>query len=97
MVMLPQWYSTPAGGHPTESRVAYLRGFANDPRGAVVVKLADRYSNVQRLGSHPRSDARRRYYRETVRYIVPLARGVPFFAALFTEWVECYRYLDQAG
>jgi hypothetical protein len=52
----------------------------------VLVKLADRLSNVQRLDRHPRPEKRRPYYRETVEWILPLAARVPFFDEEFGRW-----------
>jgi (p)ppGpp synthase/HD superfamily hydrolase len=75
------------------ARLAYLRRLATAPPQAVLVKLADRLSNVQRLDRHPRPEKRRSYYRETVEWILPLAAGVPFFHEQFGRWRERYAEL----
>jgi guanosine-3',5'-bis(diphosphate) 3'-pyrophosphohydrolase len=82
------------GGQAKEAaRLAYLRRLAAAPRDAVLVKLADRLSNVQRLDRHPRPEKRRSYYRETVEWILPLAAGVPFFHDQFGRWRERFAEL----
>ena len=75
------------------ARLAYLRRLGGAPREAVLVKLADRLSNVQRLDRHPRPEKRRSYYRETVEWILPLAAGVPFFHEQFARWASRYAEL----
>jgi guanosine-3',5'-bis(diphosphate) 3'-pyrophosphohydrolase len=59
----------------------------------LMVKLSDRYSNVQALDTHPRPDKRARYYAETVRWIVPLTARVPQFVSLFAQWQQYYSRL----
>lgn len=77
-------------------RRAYLQGFTQAPDEVVLIKLADRYSNVQRLHTHPRPEKRRSYYAETRQYFVPLATRFPYFDGLFTAWEDHYRFLaDQ--
>ncbi|MFC4910512.1 HD domain-containing protein [Actinomadura gamaensis] len=71
---------------------AYLHRLRDAPDKAVVVKLADRASNVQRLEQMP-PDFQRRYYAETVIYIMPLAERAPWFADWFAEWREEYGHL----
>ena len=83
----------PDGGDQAEGRLAYLRRLASAPPEAVLVKLADRLSNVQRLDRHPRPEKRRSYYRETVDWILPLAAGVPFFSEQFGRWRERFAEL----
>jgi guanosine-3',5'-bis(diphosphate) 3'-pyrophosphohydrolase len=83
----------PEGGDREAARVAYLRRLSGAPREAVLVKLADRLSNVQRLDRHPRPEKRRSYYRETVEWILPLAAGVPFFHEQFARWASRYAEL----
>jgi guanosine-3',5'-bis(diphosphate) 3'-pyrophosphohydrolase len=84
----------PAGGGDREAaRLGYLRRLAAAPREAVLVKLADRLSNVQRLDRHPRPEKRRSYYRETVEWILPLADGVPFFGEQYARWASRYAEL----
>ena len=80
-------------GAKEAARRQYLHRLASAPPEAVLVKLADRLSNVQRLDRHPRPEKRRAYYRETVDWILPLAAGVPFFAEQFDRWRERYAEL----
>jgi (p)ppGpp synthase/HD superfamily hydrolase len=74
------------------AKVAYLRRLRDAPREAILVKLADRVSNVQTLDRMP-PDFQRRYHAETVTYIVPLAASEPWFAAWFAEWQEQFAHL----
>jgi (p)ppGpp synthase/HD superfamily hydrolase len=83
----------PDGGDKEAARLDYLRRLAAAPREAVLVKLADRLSNVQRLDRHPRPEKRRSYYRETVEWILPLAAGVPFFHEQYARWASRYAEL----
>lgn len=88
---LVDWVTKPpaVGAARTAKRAAksaYLRRLREAPPEVVLVKLADRVSNVQRLYQMP-PDFQRRYYAETVTYIIPLATGVPFFR----DWYEAWR------
>ncbi|MEV0399373.1 HD domain-containing protein [Actinoallomurus sp. NPDC050550] len=74
------------------AKVSYLRRLRDAPREAILVKLADRVSNVQTLDRLP-PDFQRRYHAETVTYIVPLAAGEPWFAAWFADWQERFAHL----
>ncbi|TDV40681.1 HD domain-containing protein [Actinophytocola oryzae] len=67
-------------------REAYLTRLRSAPTEALLVKLADRASNVQRLDTHPRQEKQRSYYLETVRWIVPLAEGHPWFREWYATW-----------
>jgi guanosine-3',5'-bis(diphosphate) 3'-pyrophosphohydrolase len=82
------WVTIPAPG-PGETksavRQAYLRRLRDAPPDAVLVKLADRASNVQTLRNLP-LDQQRSYYAQTVSYIVPLTAGQPWFAAWYADW-----------
>ncbi|GAA3945686.1 hypothetical protein GCM10023085_29750 [Actinomadura viridis] len=94
---LVDWVSKPpvaAGGRQAKraAKAAYLRRLRDAPREAIVVKLADRVSNVQRLEQMP-PDFQRRYYAETVTYILPLAEGHPWFAAWYEDWRRRYAHL----
>ncbi|WP_242889275.1 HD domain-containing protein [Actinomadura litoris] len=94
---LVDWVTKPpAGGAGRQARraakSAYLRRLRDAPREAVVVKLADRVSNVQRLHQMP-PDFQRRYYAETVTYILPLAEGEPWFASWYAAWREEFAHL----
>ncbi|HEY7011672.1 MAG TPA: HD domain-containing protein [Streptosporangiaceae bacterium] len=78
------WVTIPALG-PGETKPAYLRRLRDAPADAVLVKLADRASNVQTLRNLP-PDQQRSYYEQTVSHIVPLAAGQPWFAAWYADW-----------
>ncbi|HEV3382138.1 MAG TPA: HD domain-containing protein [Trebonia sp.] len=90
------WVTIPPVG-PGQDRKAvketYLTGLAAAPDKAVLVKLADRVSNVQTLRNL--SAARQReYYAQTVRYIMPLAASRNWFADWYTSWQAAH--LDLA-
>ncbi|MCX4450839.1 HD domain-containing protein [Streptomyces sp. NBC_01789] len=94
------WVTKPepeAHEDPAEVRDRYLLGLHSAPPEVLALKLADRFSNVQRLSTHPRAEKQRSYYRETCRYVVPLAAGVPWFEGAFEEWREFYRHLEDAA
>jgi (p)ppGpp synthase/HD superfamily hydrolase len=74
------------------AKVSYLRRLRDAPREAILVKLADRVSNVQTLDRMP-PDFQRRYHAETVTYIMPLAAGEPWFTAWFADWQERFAHL----
>jgi GTP pyrophosphokinase len=78
------WVTIPALG-PGETKSTYLRRLRDAPADAVLVKLADRASNVQTLRNLP-LDQQRSYYEQTVSHIVPLAAGQPWFAAWYAGW-----------
>ncbi|MEV6153072.1 HD domain-containing protein [Nonomuraea sp. NPDC052129] len=75
-------------------KAAYLRGLVEAPPQAVLVKLADRVSNVQELHRVP-VDFQRRYHRETVEHIVPLAATSPWFARWFAGWRDDWRAFES--
>lgn len=94
---LVDWVTKPPAGDTGRAakraaKSAYLRRLREAPPEAVLVKLADRASNVQRLHQMP-PDFQRRYYAETVTYILPLAAGVPFFEDWFAAWRKEYAQL----
>ena len=76
-----------------DDREAYLERLRSAPREALLVKLADRASNVQRLDTHPRPEKQRKYYAETVRTIVPLSSVHPWFADWYTTWQREFAHL----
>ncbi len=76
-----------------DARHRYLNGLRDLPADALKLKLADRYSNVQRLHTYPRPDKQHTYYAETCRYLVPLAGVDPRLATLFADWERAYRHL----
>ena len=88
------WVTIPESGDGDRKAVkeAYLRGLRDAPDDAILVKLADRASNVQTLRnlSLPKQ---REYYAETVRYIIPLAASRSWFANWYASWQEEHRDL----
>jgi guanosine-3',5'-bis(diphosphate) 3'-pyrophosphohydrolase len=77
----------------SDDREAYLARLRTAPVDALLVKLADRASNVQRLDTHPRQEKQRKYYAETVRCIVPLATAHPWFEDWYATWQREFAYL----
>lgn len=73
----------------------YLRGLTAAPRAAVLVKLADRASNVQTLRNLP-LPRQRAYYAQTVRFIIPLAGPEPWFAGWYASWESEFSDLAEA-
>ncbi len=88
------WVTIPeaAGDDHKAVKEAYLTGLRGAPDDAVLVKLADRVSNVQTLRnlSLPRQ---RDYYAQTVTYIMPLAASRDWFARWYTTWQAEHRDL----
>jgi (p)ppGpp synthase/HD superfamily hydrolase len=83
-----------ADGESKESvRSAYLDKLAHAPRDVLLLKLSDRYSNVQRLHTHPRVAKQRSYYAETVEHFVPLAGVDERLQEWFRVWADAYSYL----
>lgn len=78
----------------SSDREAYLARLRTAPVDALLVKLADRASNVQRLDTHPRVEKQRKYYAETVRWIVPLASAHPWFEDWYATWQTKFAHLD---
>ncbi|MET7333702.1 HD domain-containing protein [Nonomuraea sp. NPDC005650] len=78
---LVRWATRPRG----VAKADYLSSLVQAPLRAVFVKLADRVSNVQELQRMPWR-FQRRYYLETVAYIMPLAGAHPWFARWYGEW-----------
>lgn len=82
------WVTIPEPGPDADRaavKEAYLDRLRDAPREAILVKLADRASNVQTLRNLT-PGRQRAYYAQTVRYIVPLAATVPWFAAWYADW-----------
>lgn len=95
---LVAWVTKPraeADEDPAEVRERYLLRLRSAPPEVLRLKLADRFSNVQRLDTHPRPEKRRSYYRETCRHLLPLAAGVPWFEDAFARWREAHRHLED--
>ena len=82
----------PGRGAKRAAKTAYLRRLRDAPPEAITVKLADRVSNVQTLDKMP-PDFQRRYYAETITYLVPLTQGHPFFEEWFQTWRHQFRHL----
>jgi GTP pyrophosphokinase len=87
------WVTKPEatdGADKKAVKEAYLQGLAAAPDDAILVKLADRGSNVQTLRrlAEPKQ---REYYAQTVSYIVPLAasRG-GWWALWYSSWQEAH-------
>ncbi|MFG1704737.1 HD domain-containing protein [Nonomuraea sp. M3C6] len=76
------------------AKADYLATLVKAPPGAVLVKLADRVSNVQEL-QRMSWRFQRRYYLETVAYIMPLAGAHPWFARWYAEWRERWRRVER--
>jgi guanosine-3',5'-bis(diphosphate) 3'-pyrophosphohydrolase len=87
------WVTIPeSDGDKKAAKEAYLTGLRDAPDDAILVKLADRVSNVQTLRnlSLPKQ---RDYYAQTVRYIMPLAASRNWFATWYKSWQEEHRDL----
>jgi guanosine-3',5'-bis(diphosphate) 3'-pyrophosphohydrolase len=74
------------------AKEAYLSRLQDAPDDAVLVKLADRASNVQTL-RNLRLPKQRQYYAETVRYIMPLAAQRQWWAQWYASWEQAHRDL----
>ncbi len=89
------WVTIPEPGEGEDRATvkdAYLRRLRAAPRDAVLVKLADRASNVQTLRNLTQ-DKQRPYYAQTVTHIVPLAADKPWFAGWYASWQQQFRDL----
>jgi len=86
------WVTIPEA-RPGEDKAAVkeaaLIRLAEAPRDAVLVKLADRASNVQTLRNLS-WDRQRAYYAQTVTYILPLAATEPWFARWYSDWQSAH-------
>jgi len=84
----------PADGADKKSaKEAYLSSLADAPDDAILVKLADRASNVQTLRNLPSQPKQREYYAQTVRYIMPLAASRGWWDVWYASWQEVHRDL----
>ena len=81
------------GADKTSAKEAYLRSLADAPDDAILVKLADRASNVQTLRNLPSAPKQREYYAQTVRYIMPLAASRGWWDVWYASWQEVHRDL----
>ena len=89
------WVTKPEpaeGAEPAAVKEAYLSRLKDAPDDAVLVKLADRVSNVQTL-RNLRLPKQRQYYAETVRYIIPLAAQRQWWAQWYASWQQAHRDL----
>jgi guanosine-3',5'-bis(diphosphate) 3'-pyrophosphohydrolase len=73
-------------GNRQQVRTAYLEHLRTAPRRVLQLKLADRYSNAQRLETHPRPEKQASYAQETIEHFLPLAAEDPCFGPLFAAW-----------
>jgi guanosine-3',5'-bis(diphosphate) 3'-pyrophosphohydrolase len=92
---LVSWVTKPEpenGADPAAAKAAYLSHLTDAPEDAVVVKLADRASNVQTL-RNLRLPKQREYYAQTVTYIMPLAASRAWWADWYAAWQEAHRDL----
>ena len=90
------WVTKPEpadGADRKQAKEAYLAGLAAAPDDAILVKLADRASNVQTLRNLG-LPKQREYYAQTVRYIMPLAASRAWWAVWYASWQEAH--LDLA-
>ncbi len=90
-----RWVTKPEpadGADRKAAKESYLKSLRDAPDDAVLVKLADRASNVQTLRSLglPRQ---RDYYAQTVRYIIPLAESRDWWGPWYAVWQEEHRDL----
>jgi guanosine-3',5'-bis(diphosphate) 3'-pyrophosphohydrolase len=76
---------TPEGGDRKAVKEGYLKGLAAAPDDAILVKLADRASNVQTLRRLSLAK-QREYYAQTVRYVVPLAASRGWWGTWYASW-----------
>jgi (p)ppGpp synthase/HD superfamily hydrolase len=89
------WVTIPEAGEGTDKKAvkeAYLKRLADAPDDAILVKLADRASNVQTL-RNLRLQKQREYYAQTVAYIMPLAASRGWWALWYASWEEAHRDL----
>ncbi|HEX4092451.1 MAG TPA: HD domain-containing protein [Trebonia sp.] len=89
------WVTKPEpaeGADRTAAKEAYLRRLRDAPEDAVVVKLADRVSNVQTLRNLG-LPKQRQYYAETVRFIMPLAARREWWADWYSAWQRAHQDL----
>lgn len=89
------WVTKPEATGGADKRAvkeAYLKNLAGAPDDAILVKLADRASNVQTLRNLP-LPKQREYYAQTRTYILPLAASRGWWALWYASWEEAYRDL----
>ena len=89
------WVTKPESGEGADRKAvkeAYLTRLQDAPDDAILVKLADRVSNVQTL-RNLRLPKQRQYYAETLRYIIPLAAQRQWWAQWYASWQQAHRDL----
>ncbi len=89
------WVTKPDAADGADKKAvkeAYLARLADAPEDAILVKLADRASNVQTLRnlSLPKQ---REYFAQTRDYILPLAASRGWWAVWYASWEEAHRDL----
>ena len=92
---LVAWVTKPdpeEGADRAAVKAAYLGRLQDAPDDAVLVKLADRASNVQTL-RNLRLPKQRQYYAETVTYIMPLAAQREWWADWYSSWQRAHQDL----
>ena len=77
-----------------EQKKLYLDSLQEAPEEALAVKLADRVSNVQCLDTHPKPVKQRRYYQETIDYLLPLSERIPWYKEWFQSWRVTFERLE---
>ncbi len=90
------WVTKPEpedGADKQAAKEAYLGRLADAPDDAILVKLADRASNVQTLRNLPSLAWQREYYAQTVRYIMPLAASRGWWDVWYASWQQVHRDL----
>ena len=89
------WVTKPEvvdGADKKAAKEAYLKRLSDAPDDAIVVKLADRASNVQTLRNLP-LPKQREYFAQTRVYIMPLAASRGWWALWYASWEEVHRDL----
>jgi (p)ppGpp synthase/HD superfamily hydrolase len=90
-----RWVTKPEpadGADRKAAKESYLKSLRDAPDDAVLVKLADRASNVQTLRNLGQA-RQREYYAQTVRYIIPLAESRDWWGPWYAAWQEEHRDL----
>jgi (p)ppGpp synthase/HD superfamily hydrolase len=93
---LVEWVTKPRpdpGETSADARRRYLVHLREAPPDALLVKLADRVSNVQTLDKLPGESRRRAYYQETVDFVLPLAEPFPWFKTWLGAWQSEFQHL----
>lgn len=89
------WLTKPEaedGADKKAVKETYLKRLADAPDDAILVKLADRASNVQTLRNLPLA-RQREYFAQTRTYILPLAASRGWWALWYASWEEAHRDL----